>query len=181
MLGFVMGFEPLTWAAAAAATEKVIESVGQMQQASQLKKAATQQDALNRGLAESHIATAAENQRRELRNAGMQLAAARADAGANNLAREGSTLVRETDLATRLEDDIANRTNAALQNANDLRLQGLMETWNTRVQAANSRRAGVGSLFSGAANLMLAAGSEKNAGGKAQANKTPAQPGMAGS
>ncbi len=169
MLGAVMGFEPLTLAAAAVATEKVMESVGQMKQASQLQNAAKKQDALNRAHHESLVATAAENQRRELRNADMQLAYARADAGAANMARDGSAAVREKDLATRLEDDIANRTNAALQNAHDMRLQGLMETWNTRVQAANSRRAGVGSLFSGAANFMLAAGGgEKKAGDKAQ-------------
>lgn len=91
------------------------------------------------------------NQRREQRNAGMQLSTARADAAAGNLLR------REEDLATRLEDDINNRTTMALREADHVRTQGKYDAWDLRARAQQSRDrsrgallGGVGTLFGGA-------------------------------
>lgn len=146
-----MGFQTVTTLATAA--ENLASAVGEYQQGKALKKAAAQQEALSAGQAESMTHTALQNQQREQRNAAMQMAQVRADAAGSSLLREGSALQRETDMATRLADDITNRTNAALQETDRVRMEGALEAWNTRVQAANARRRSVGRLLGGAAQL----------------------------
>lgn len=152
-----MGFS--TVAAAASAVEKTVEAVGSYQQGRQLKNVANIQELNAKNRADVMVNTAMENHRREQRNAQMVTAQARADAGANNLLREGSTLQRETDLATRLEDEITARSRAALQDADTVRLQGAMEAWDTRLQAKAAKRRALGSLLGAGVNAASAVGS----------------------
>lgn len=99
--------------------------------------------------------TAMENQRREIRNARMQTAAARADAGAAHLLTEGSAAVREKDLATRLEDEINSRTEAALQEADRIRRQGGYDAWNLRTQAHNAKTRATGATLESLGSALL--------------------------
>ena len=105
------------------------------------------------------INTAMRNARAESRNANERLSSAYADAGASNLAEDGSTVVRERDLATRLQDDINLRTESALQEANNVRTQGAFDAWNTRMNAQKSRTMARGSLISGVGSLIGGLGS----------------------
>ena len=79
---------------------------------------------------------------------------ARADAAAGNLLQEGSVIRREQDLATRLEDEITNSTNAALQEANDTRLQGWYDRRSLLQQAGTARSNSRVSLLSGAVGAL---------------------------
>lgn len=132
---------------------KGVEMLGEHEQSKAYRRAAdvTAANAARRAAAITD--TAMENQRREQRNAQMQMARARADAGASNLAADGSAAVRELDLATRLEDEINNRTNAALQEADTTRRQGELDAWNLRTQARNARNSMLGSALSAGASL----------------------------
>lgn len=170
MLG-AMGFS--TVAAAATAVEKTVEAVGSYRQGKQLKQVAEMQAQNAENRAGAMVNTAMENHRREQRNAQMQTARARADAGANNLLREGSTLNRETDLATRLEDEITARSRAALQEADTVRLQGAMEAWDTRLQAKAAKHRALGSLLGAGVSAVGALGSWSGTQGKAETNRTP--------
>lgn len=149
-----MGFETaalVTMAATAAA--KTAQAIGEHEQSKAFRRAAkaTEENARNR--AASITDTALENQRREQRNARMQLARARADAGASNLLPVGSVSVRETDLATRLEDEINNRTDAALEEATRTQQQGMLDAWNLRQQSRNTHNSMLGSALEAAVNL----------------------------
>lgn len=126
-----------------------MEAVGDFQQQRDLRRAADAQQKMTTARAETMTATAQQNHQRGQRNAAMQLAQARADAGASNTVREGSTLQRETDLATRLEDELTAQTTAAMQDADNLRMQGAMEAWNLKQQASAAKTRAVGSLLSG--------------------------------
>lgn len=152
-----MGFS--TVAAAATAVEKTAEAFGSYQQGRQLKNVANIQELNAQNRADAMVNTAMENHRREQRNAQMVTAQARADAGTANLLREGSTLQRETDLATRLEDEITARSRAALQDAEAVRLQGAMEAWDTRLQAKAAKRRALGSLLGAGVGAVSAVGS----------------------
>lgn len=138
---------------AATAAAKTAQAIGEHEQGKAYRRAAqaTEQTAHNR--AESLTRTAMENQRREQRNAQMQMARARADAGASNLLSAGSVELRERDLATRLEDEINNRTDAALDEATRTRQQGRMDAWNLRQQARNAHNSMLGSALEAAVNL----------------------------
>lgn len=151
-----MGFDPVTMAVVSATANlagKAVEATQQHEQSKAYRRAAaaTEQEANRRAAAITD--TAMENQRRSQRNAQMQLAAARADAGASNLLREGTALLRERDLATRLEDEINNRTDAALQEADTTRRQGALDAWNLRVQARNAHNSMLGTALSAAGGL----------------------------
>lgn len=100
------------------------------------------------------ITTALRNMRAESRNANDTLSHAYADAGASNLAEEGSVTARESDLASRLQDEINLHANSALQEANNTRTQGAYEAWNTRLAAQRSRNMARASLFSGIGSLV---------------------------
>lgn len=151
-----MGFTTITTAAVAA--EKALEAAASHGQARALRQAAAAQEQSAARQAEQMVNTAAENQRREQRNAQTQTAQARANAAASNLLREGSTLARETDLATRLEDEIAARTGAALNEADNLHLQGTLQAWDTRLQAKAAKHRSFGSLLGAAGSAAEAVG-----------------------
>lgn len=138
---------------AATAAAKTAQAIGEHEQGKAYRRAAraTEQTAKNR--ADSIANTAMENQRREQRNAQMQMARARADAGASNLFSSGSVATRELDLATRLEDEINNRTDAALEEATRTRQQGRLDAWNLRQQARNAHNSMLGSALEAAVNL----------------------------
>lgn len=97
-------------------------------------------------------AVAQQNQIRASRNAQMELSSARSDAAASNLASEGSVVVREQDLATRLQDSITNAANEELQQVNTLRMQSSYNYLNTRNSAARASYGAYSSLVGGIAN-----------------------------
>ncbi len=140
--------------ATAAAVDKTMEAVGGFQQARELRRTAAEQAKLAATQAEKMTATALKNHQRGQRNAALQLSQARADAGGANTVREGSTLQRETDLATRLEDELTAQTTAALQDADNLRMQGAMEAWNLKQQASAAKTRAVGSLLGEAGSAL---------------------------
>lgn len=150
-----MGFETaalVTMAASAAA--KTAQAIGEHEQSRAYRRAAktTEENARNR--AADITDTAMENQRREQRNARMQLARARADAGASNLLSAGSVSKREMDLATRLEDEINSRTDAALEEASRTWQQGRLDAWNLRQQSRNAHNSMLGSALESAVNIL---------------------------
>ena len=83
----------------------------------------------------------------------MQLATARADAAASGILSSGTAEVRERDLATRLEDDINNRTNAALQEANTIRSQGTYDALDLQAQGSQARLRSKGAWLGAAGGL----------------------------
>ncbi|MCH5284898.1 MAG: hypothetical protein J1E42_04785 [Akkermansiaceae bacterium] len=161
-----MGFTTLAAATATAATAlpKVFESRAYRQESRNLAAAADQQERLSNAQAEVMINTALRNARAEARNANEQMSHARADAAASNLADEGSVAVRETDLATRLQDDINLRTQTALQEANTTRDQGAYNAWNTRLASQRAKSAARSSLISGIGSLVGGLGASLGAG-----------------
>ncbi len=150
-----MGFTTL--ATAAVTVAKVLPDVLQAYSANKQNKALNSIAATQERMANAHAArmedTAVANQQRAARNANARLASARADAAGSHLAAEGSAMVRETDLATRLQDEITLNTNAALDEADRIRQQGRLNAWNTRQAAAQSKMSAVGSGLSGAGGL----------------------------
>ncbi|MBQ8516799.1 MAG: hypothetical protein IJ498_04380 [Akkermansia sp.] len=153
MLIPIMGFASIISAAGALASGAV-QASAQRQQSAAYREAADNQWKLAKRTAETITQTALENQRRSERNARMQLASARADSAAGNLLQEGSVVRRELDLATRLEDEITNSTNAALQDANDTRLQGWYDRRKLLQQAGTSENNSRVSLLSGAVGAL---------------------------
>ena len=154
-----MGFAPIISAVGTLAGS-AIQASAQRQQARAYDAAAAWKEKNAARTAEVITNTALENQRRRERNAHMELSSARADAAAGNLLHEGSIVRRELDMATRLEDEIANATNAALQEANDTRLQGLYDSRSLRLQADNARRNSRVSLLSGVVGALTAGAEE---------------------
>lgn len=151
-----MGFTTLATAAAAtaAALPRMMEAQAYRQESKNLAQAAdTQQNLANRQ-SDNMIATALRNMRAESRNANEALSHAYADAGASNLAEEGSVTTRERDLATRLQDEINLHATSALQEANNTRTQGAYEAWNTRLASQRSRAMARASAFSGIGSLI---------------------------
>ena len=148
---------------AAALAGKAVQAKAEYDQGRALKQAADLQLHLNERRARDITATALDNRRRGQRNARAELALARADGARSNLASDGSALTRETDLATRLEDDINNRTNAALQEVNTLRSQSALDNWDLRNQARQSRIRSLGSGLAAAGSLFSGINSARNA------------------
>lgn len=149
-----MGFTTTTiLSTAAAAVGKAIQAKAEHDQGKALKQAAEAQRQITERQADSMTGTALENYRRGQRNANMELARARGDAARSNLATEGSALTRESDLATRLEDDITNRTNAALQEVNTMRRQATLENWDMQNQARQSRIRSLGTALGAAGSI----------------------------
>lgn len=152
-----MGFTTLAATAAAAtasAIPRVLESRAYKRESKNLAAAANVQESLSAEQSEAVINTALRNARAESRNAAEQMARAYADAGASNTAEDGSTVVRERDLATRLQDDINLRTESALQEANQTRRQGAYDAWNTRMASQRAKSMARGSLASGVGSLV---------------------------
>lgn len=143
-----MGFTTL--ATTALAVGKVLPDALQAhalnKQSKSLNSAANAQERLSEQQANRMTETAIGNQQRAARNASMRMASVRADAAVSNLAPEGSAHSREIDMATRLQDEITNNANAALDRANQTRQQGALNAWNTRQAAAQAK---VGSMAAG--------------------------------
>ena len=158
---------------AAAVAGKAVEAQAERKQAEEMKKAAAERLRIAGNQAGVITRTAMENQRREQRNAQMQMASARADAAASNISASGTAEVRHLDLATRLEDDINNRTNAALQEANTTLTQGAYDARDLQMQASQARLrskgawlGAAGGLFRGLSSVDWNAGSSGSSGSK---------------
>ncbi len=158
---------------AAAVAGKAVEAQAERKQAEEMEKAAAERLRIAGNQAGVITRTAMENQRREQRNAQMQMASARADAAASNISASGTAEVRHLDLATRLEDDINNRTNAALQEANTTLTQGAYDARDLQMQASQARLrskgawlGAAGGLFRGLSSVDWNAGSSGSSGSK---------------
>lgn len=158
---------------AAAVAGKAVEAQAERKQAEEMEKAAAERLRIAGNQADVITRTAMENQRREQRNAQMQMASARADAAASNISASGTAEVRHLDLATRLEDDINNRTNAALQEANTTLTQGAYDARDLQMQASQARLrskgawlGAAGGLFRGLSSVDWNAGSSGSSGSK---------------
>ena len=150
-----MGFTTAVTLLSAAATVagKAMEASAERRQAREAEAAAGERRRLAEQQAGAITRTAMENQRREQRNAQMQLATATADAAASYIQGSGTAVVRERDLATRLEDDINQRTNAALQEANTIRSQGAYDALDLRSQSTQARLRSQGAWMGAAGGL----------------------------
>ena len=171
-MGFTTAATILTTAASVAG--KAMEASAERRQAREYNAAAEERRRLAENQADAITRTAMENQRREQRNARSQVATAWADAAASNLMSGGTASVRETDLATRLEDDINNRTNAALQEANTLRSQGAydahdlqMHTRQARLRSQGAWMGAAGGIFRGLSSVAESSGGSGNSAGPA--------------
>lgn len=162
-----MGFATIA-TATASLLPKVLEAHALSQQSNMLNKAADEQEKLAGRQAASIANTAMENQRREARNAQNQIAQARVDAAASNLAEDGSAYKRELDLATRLQDEITHNANATLQQANTLQQQAAYNAWDTRNAAKRSKMQAWGSAASGVGSLFSSLAGGLNGGNKRQ-------------
>lgn len=167
--GFLMGFTTLaaTTAATAAALPRVLEYSAYKQESKNLAKAADMQERFSNEQSESMIATALHNMRAESRNANDRMSQAYADAGSSNLVGDGSVALRETDLATRLQDEINLNAAAAMDQANATRRQGAFDAWNTRLASQRAKSMARGSIISGLGSLVggLASGLAGGASG----------------
>ncbi|MBE6415342.1 MAG: hypothetical protein E7032_02285 [Akkermansiaceae bacterium] len=150
-MGFTTAATILTTAATVAG--KALEASAERKQAREFNAAADERRRLAENQAGALTRTAMENNRREQRNAQMQLATARADAAASGILSSGTAEVRERDLATRLEDDINNRTNAALQEANTIRSQGTYDALDLQAQGSQARLRSKGAWLGAAGGL----------------------------
>lgn len=150
-MGFTTAATILTTAATVAG--KALEASAERRQAREFNSAAAERRRLAENQAGAITRTAMENNRREQRNAQMQLASARADAAASGILSTGTANVRERDLATRLEDDINNRTNAALQEANTIRSQGAYDAHDLQAQASQARLRSKGAWLGAAGGI----------------------------
>ena len=150
-MGFPAVFSLVSTAAAVAG--KAVEASAERKQARAMEAAAEERRRIAANQAGAVTHTAMENQRREQRNARMQLASARTDAAASNITASGTDTVRSLDLATRLEDDINNRTNAALQEANTIRTQGNYDALDLQTQASQARMRSGGAWLGAAGGL----------------------------
>lgn len=151
-----MGFTTLaaTAAATAAALPRALEYRAYKKESKNLSRAADVQEQLSIEQSENMVATALRNMRAASRNANDRMAAAYSDAAASNLAEDGSVAARESDLASRLQDEINLNATSALQEANTTRRQGAYEAWNTRLNAQKAAAAARASLFSGIGSVV---------------------------
>ena len=158
-----MGFTTLATSALTAmqALPEAMQTYSAYQQGKTFNNIARKQVILAQQQAQAMANTAVENQQRAARNASAQLAHARTDAAQSQLLHEGSIVIREKDLATRLQDEITAQANAALEQATRTRQQGALQAWHTRNSAAQARTkattaalGSVSSLFSGIAQQL---------------------------
>ncbi len=138
-------------------------------QSKELNKIASAQEAAGLSQSDAMMVTARSNAQRAARNAEGELGAARLDTASSNIAGDGSSHLRDRDLATRLQDEINNNANSALQNADNVRNQALIDAANTRNDAyaakttANSAiTSGLGSLFKQSVDLHKSINKESN-------------------
>lgn len=161
-----MGFETAALISmASTGVSKAAQAYQEHEQSRDFRKAARATEQVSAAQSDAMARTAMDNSRREQRNAQMQMARARADAGASNLLSAGSAAQRELDLATRLEDEINNRTDAALEEASRIRRQGQLDAWNLRRQSRNARNNMLGSALEAGVNLLGAGWGSMGQGG----------------
>ncbi len=173
-MGFTTAVTLLSTAAVVAG--KAVEASAERKQARELEAAADERRRIAENQAGAMTHTAMENQRREQRNAQMQVAAARADAAASNLVSSGTASVREKDLATRLEDSINNSTNAALQQANTIRTQGEYDAHDLETQSSQARLRSKGAWLGAAGGLFRGLSSvSSNSGASGSSGSNAAQ------
>ncbi len=172
-MGFTTAATILTTAATVAG--KAMEASAERRQARAYNAAAGERRRLAEDQAGVITRTALENNRREQRNAQSMMGTARADAAASGLSGSGTAMVRESDLATRLEDDINNRTNAALQEANTALSQGMYDAYDLRMHGdqAGLRSKGAwlgaaGGLFRGLSSVDWGSGDSGSSGNNAR-------------
>lgn len=145
-----MGFATLATTAASVAANalpNVLQAYALNKQSKSYNSIAEEQERLSNRQADLMEDAAVANQQRAARNATAQLAMARADAAASGLAAEGSARTRELDLATRLQDEINNQTDAALDEADHTRKQGAVHAWHARNYAAQAKTRSITSIF----------------------------------
>ena len=170
-MGFTTAATILTTAASVAG--KAMEASAERKQAREYNAAAEERRRLAENQAGVITRTTMENRRREQRNARSQVATARADAAASNLMSGGTATGRETDLATRLEDDINNRTNAALQEANNLRSQGSYDAHDLQMHARQARLRSQGAWMGAAGGIFRGLSSVAGSSGGSGSNAGP--------
>lgn len=168
-----MGFSTLAAATTATASmvPRLMEAHAYKKESKNLLRAADTQEHLANEQANAITKTALRNARAENKNANAELSRAFADAGASNLSEDGSVAVRESDLATRLQDEINLHTDTALREANTTRAQGAYDAWNTRNAAMRAKRMARSSIISGlgslVGNLGSSLGGSGSSGGRA--------------
>ena len=144
-----MGFTTLTTAAvtAANALPHALQAYALNKQSKSYNSIAEEQEKLSNRQANRMENAAVANQQRAASNASAQLSMVRADAAVSNLATEGSAHTRELDLATRLQDEINNQADAALDEADHTRKQGAIHAWHARNYADQAKTRSVSSIF----------------------------------
>ncbi len=141
-------------AAGAGATQSFLSYNAYKDQSKQLNAVAAQQEASGMEHAQAITQVAMANARRSMRNASNELGRARLDASASNLVASGSVALREADLASRLQDEIALTTDRALQEAYTTQTQAIFDAQNTRMSATAARQQATSSIFSGGTALL---------------------------
>lgn len=148
---------------AATAAQTVISTTSALQQSKQLKAVAQRQLEDGETQRELLIDNALQNNTRAKKNMQGELAGARLDAAASNLAASGSTHLREVALATRLQDEITNTTDRALQDANLVYEQSLLNSYDTSMSATAAKTSAVTSVLSGAGSIFTGLSSKGKA------------------
>lgn len=148
-----MGFTTTAIAAAATVAQTAISTASSFNQSKQLSNMAKEQQESGEEQKGLLINNALANNTRAKKNMQNELAGARVDAAANNLAPSGSTYKREVAMATRLQDEITNTTESTLQDANLVYEQSLIDAQSTSMQASAAKMQGVSSIFQGLGSL----------------------------
>lgn len=133
----------------ATGTASIIAASSNKRQSKQLAHIADEEERMGRRYSESAISTATSNSQRAAKNAQSELARARLDTATSGLAFAGSAQVRETDLASRLEDDIKLQTDSALQQANKVREQARLDAYSTNMSAQAAETRALGNIIEG--------------------------------
>ncbi len=164
-----MGFTPyIAIAANAAAT--AIQYTSSRNQAKQLNAIAEQEQETGEKQKELLVDNAISNNTRAQKNMQSELAGARLDAAKSNTVSSGSTYVREVSMSTRLQDEITNTTERALQDANLVYEQSLIDSYNTKLNAYAAKTKATASLASGIGSLFKDLGDLNTSSGSASAS-----------
>jgi len=127
----------------------LIAASSQKRQSKQLSNIADYQERSGKEYSESIINTATGNSQRAARNAQSELAHARLNTATSGLAFAGSAHVRETDLASRLEDEIQIQTDSSLQQANKVREQASLDAYSTNMSSSAMKTRALGTIITG--------------------------------
>ncbi len=148
-----MGFDPVSTAmialAATTAAAGTVSAVSQKYSADATKKAANANATLMRNEAKLQRQTALENAARMQKDAARRMGAARLDAAASSLLREGSVPIREQTLAGKLQTEIEDEAAQSMRNAQSLYNRANVEQFTGRASARAQNIGAVGTLLSG--------------------------------